>query len=80
MDLESLEEGQYVVFINKRKTLMKVYVFGNTFSFTRRERIDLAALQYLPVAFGGKGFDFDLALKESLSERLITKKKRGKST
>lgn len=70
LQLDKLTENQAVIFINKKKTLMKVYVTGNTFSFTRRERIDLEAIKHLPEAFGATGeFDYDKALEKSLTER-----------
>lgn len=69
LELESLTPNQAVIFVNKRQTLMKCYVAGNTFSFTKRDRIDLAAIQYLPKSFGGGKFDYDLALADSFDER-----------
>lgn len=71
LDLVNLLPGQVVVFVNKRRTLMKCFVTGNTFSFTRREAIDLQAISKLPLAFGATGeLDYDHALKMSLLERL----------
>lgn len=76
LDLTSLEHNEAVVFINKRRTLMKIYVTGNTFSFTRRDFIDLDAVRQIPKAFGANGdFSYDEALRLSLTEKL-TKKKR----
>lgn len=76
LDLAELQENEAVIFINKKRTLMKCAVKGNTFSFTRRDHIDLEVVEYLPRYFGGDGFDYDGALEESLNTRL---KKRGVS-
>jgi hypothetical protein len=74
IDLLSLKMGEAVVFINRKKTLMKVFVYGNTFSYTRRDRIDLNALKHIPSAFGANGeFEYDRALKTTLIEKLKRK-------
>lgn len=71
LDLLNLLSGQVVIFINKRRTLMKCFVEGNTFSFTRRDHIDLSAISKLPQAFGCSGeLSYDKALELSLMERL----------
>lgn len=71
LDLEKLNNNQFVVFINRRQTMMKCYVAGNTVAFTKRDRIDLNAIQSLPEAFGyADGLDYDKALEISLRERL----------
>lgn len=76
LDLVNLAQGQAVVFINKRRTLMKIYVTGNSFSFTRRGFIDLEAIKHLPKSFGAnEDFDYDRALAISLEERLGRKQK-----
>lgn len=71
LDLPNLQENQVVIFVNRKQNLMKAYVPGNTIAFTRRDYIDLNAIEKLPEAFGYKGkFDYDEALKISLEERL----------
>lgn len=78
LDLLELDPQETVIFINKKKTLMKCFVAGNTFSFTRRDRIDLEAIQYLPKAFGSKrGFEYDKALEISLNERLKRRERKN---
>lgn len=75
--LPELGKNQAVIFINKKQTLMKCYVAGDTFSFTRRDRIDLNAIKHLPEAFGYSGeFDYDKALGIRLEELMDRKKKK----
>lgn len=70
LELPELGENQFVVFINKKRTLMKCYVQGNTFSFTRSERIDMGAVSLIPKYFGAGKLKYDDALRESLTKRL----------
>lgn len=76
LDLLELKDNQFVVFINKKRTLMKCYVAGNTFSFTRAERIELAAISKLPQHFGYHGeLNYDAAVRDVLEQKLARKKK-----
>lgn len=75
MDLTKLQTNEAVVFINRARTLMKVFVTGNTFSSTRRDYIDLDVVRHIPRAFGANGdFKYDEALRISLTERLAKKR------
>lgn len=76
MDLTKLQTNEAVVFINRARTLMKVFVTGNTFSSTRRDFIDLDVVRHIPRAFGATGdFKYDEALRLSLTEKLAKKRK-----
>lgn len=71
LEISSLMNGQFIVFINRKKTMMKCFVAGNTISHTKRDRIDLNAIRYLPQAFGSNGeISYDAALEKSLRDRL----------
>ena len=71
IDLPNLKKGLAVVFINRTRTLMKVFVAGNTFAFTRRDRIDVEAIKHLPEVFGAVGeINYDAALRILLEEKL----------
>ncbi len=76
LDLPALQDSQAVIFINRKRTLMKIYVSGNTFSYTKRDVIDLDVIRHIPKAFGAnKSFSYDAALEESLREKLFKKKR-----
>lgn len=76
LDLDEIGSNQFVVFVNKKRTLMKVWAGFGTFSFTRRERIDLNAIKYLPRVFGATGdLNYDSALEQSLRDRLGVKER-----
>lgn len=75
LDTRLLTNNQFVVFINRRRNMMKCFVAGNTISFTKRDRIDLAAISKLPQAFGSTGdLNYDHALELALEERLSRRK------
>lgn len=80
IDVPNLLPGQVVIFINKRRTLMKCCVEGNTFSYTRRDRIDLSAISRLPQAFGATGeLNYDKALEIALIDKLGLKEETRRS-
>lgn len=66
------ESDSYVVFINSAMTKFKVLV-GNKYLVyhdNRNRRIALEAIQYLPSAFRGTSFDFNIATAKSLAKKL----------
>lgn len=74
--LGNLTDNQFVVFINRRQNMMKCFVAGNTITFTKRDRIDLLAIESLPQAFGYTGeLSYDKALEISLKKRLKSETK-----
>lgn len=75
LDLPNLEKNQFVVFINRSRTMMKCFVHGNTIAFTKRDRIELSVISRLPQAFGYSGeLKYDNALREYLEKKLGTKR------
>src|SRR3990167_6906670 len=74
VDVKKLCPGDMVIFINKKKTMMKVYTANNTIAFTKKDRIDLEAIQYLPKIFESTAeVSYDRAIKIRLEE-LIKRK------
>lgn len=75
---DSLKPGEMFCFINNAETRIKVLaptdeadsrgVLGSYMS--PHGRIDLDAIQYIPRAFGGSGFDMNKAIKASLEKKL----------
>jgi hypothetical protein len=64
-----------LVFINRSRDKLKILTPGGQvlgYLNQRGRRIELAALQYIPQAFGNKtGFDYDKALKLHLEKQLV---------
>lgn len=78
LDLPNLGPNQFVVFINKRRNMMKCYVHGNTIAHTKRERLELEAISKLPQSFGYDGeLNYDLAVQKHLEEKLFRPKPRS---
>lgn len=75
VDVKRLQAGQYLIFINSRQDKLKVYTANNIVAYWRGDagqRVSLDALRYVPQAFQAKGqLDYDTALRQSLSERLV---------
>lgn len=75
LDITKLEDGQLVMFLNKKKDKLKIIGKSGTvlgyLKMPNGRRIMLDAVQYIPQTFGGSGFDYDLALKKALRARLV---------
>lgn len=71
VDLPNLDQSEFVVFINKRKNKMKIFVHGNTFSYTQRSDIDMRAIKEVPKYFGyGGPVSYDKALETVIRKNL----------
>lgn len=71
LKLKVLEDGQFVIFINRRQTGMKCYLSGNTVTYTKRDRISLETIRFLPECFGGDAdLAYDAALEKALKSKL----------
>lgn len=75
IQVEKLEPGQYLVFINTAKNKMKVYTANNIVAYLRlsRGRIDLSTISKIPQSFQGGDIHYDEALKTRLLETLQVK-------
>lgn len=70
-DVEQLNVGQHVVFINKRSNKIKIFSKNNVVSYMMsKTRFELGSLNYFSEAYGADGFSYDKALKKVLSEKL----------
>lgn len=77
IDVASLPENQYLVFINKAQTLVKVLTSSNILAFyhSPKGRITMAAIQNIPYAFmSTEQFDMNRAIEMALEELLERKK------
>ena len=69
-----LAPGEYVVFINTRRTRVKIYAASNVIAYLNAPRgvsIDLRVIQQIPRAFTGSGaLNYDKALENLLNSKL----------
>jgi hypothetical protein len=82
VDTKKLGAGQYLVFINRSKTMVKVFTGNQIIAHhkSRRGRITMDAIKFIPEAFTGSGdFYMEAAIKKSLQEILARRKVKTKS-
>lgn len=65
---ENLKKGEFLVFINTKESMFRVYVSGTTFAHFKPEsgRVDKRMIQHLPEAFNGTSFEWNNALKKAI--------------
>lgn len=63
IDLRKLAPGEYAVFINKRRTIVKMFATNEVLAHYKGPKIDLAAVQHLPNYFSHGQIDVDAALE-----------------
>lgn len=68
LNLAELDQGEFVVFINSSKTILKLFATKDMYAHYRSPsgRIDTRMIQYIPTVFNGTRFKFDDALREAL--------------
>lgn len=85
--VDKQEKGDLIVFLNRDQTKVKILAPSGgggplVLAYARfRSRIDLAAVQYLSLAFDGGKINFDEALKKAVEAALVkreTMKAAGK--
>lgn len=73
IDVNQLGAGELVVFINPRRTKMKIFAANQVLAYIRPAsgHVDLNTVRYFPAVFNAKGkIDYDEALKISVTEAL----------
>lgn len=68
---ESLEAGEYLLFINSDRTRIKLYGANDVVAYLRVKtgRIDMRTVALIPQAFASKGkIDYDAALRKVLEK------------
>lgn len=77
--VDTLENGQFVIFINSAKDKVKIYAANDTISYTRSRsgKLQMEALQNIPKHFGGGSFDYDAALRGVLENLLARRAKQS---
>lgn len=74
INVDDLQPGQYLVFINNAKDKLKIYASFGVIAYQRMEKgrkLDLNVIPYIPKAFNGTGrLDYEQSLKEVLEKAL----------
>lgn len=71
--VSDLEIGEFIVFINAKKTMLKIYAAGNTIAHFKNQgyqRINLGILKMIPRFFNGKELKYDEALAEVIRQEI----------
>lgn len=72
IDVNQLDPGQYVVFINSQKNKVKIFASNDVVAYhrTKSGKIQMETIREIPRSFRGGAFDYDSALRVVL-EKLI---------
>lgn len=77
IEVGTLTPGNFVIFINSKKNMLKLYAANNVIAFLKLKSgtIDLRTIAKIPEAFKASGkIDYDSALKKIIEEHLTKKK------
>jgi hypothetical protein len=81
IDVNKLEPGQYVVFINQAKTIVRLYAAHGVVAGIRLrdgQKVDMRTIHLIPEAFNGTNrLDYDKVLKKAVEEALVRKANRA---
>lgn len=72
-NLDSLEVGEFVVFMNTKRTILKIFASGNTIAHFKHplgHKIDLRLLSMIPRFFNGRELNYPKAIEEILKKEL----------
>lgn len=75
VDTNELAAGEYVIFVNRAMSALKMYAAGNVVAHLKmppRQRIDPDVIRVIPEFFNGKAIDYDSALKTVLEKKFPT--------
>lgn len=73
LDVAKLEVGEFVVFINAKKTMLKMFAAGNTvahFKTPGNRQLNLKVLAIIPRFFNGQTLKYDEALSEVIRKEI----------
>lgn len=73
LKLDELELGEFVAFINSKKTMIKLYAAGNTIAHFKTpdgRQLNLKVLALIPKFFNGRELKYDDALKEVITKEI----------
>lgn len=70
---DSLDPGQFLVFVNTKRNRMKVYAARQIIAYIQTpkgEHVDLRTIQHIPNVFRGGQVDYSKAIKEVVLSKL----------
>lgn len=73
INLDALVVGEFVVFINTNKNMLKIFAAGNTIAHFKNEKsrmINMKILSMIPRFFNGKELKYDEALAEVIRKEI----------
>ncbi len=71
---DSLDRGQFVLFLNKAQTAVKVFASNNVVAYYKnpdRKPMTMVQLANIPRCFNGHSFEWNIKLEKQLSNKLI---------
>lgn len=69
VDVKKLSKGEYVIFVNKAKTGLKMFAPGNVVAYLKmpgNSKLDLRIISMVPRFFNGQKINYDAALEQRL--------------
>lgn len=71
INIKLLDNGEFVVFINRRRNALKLFAANNTIAHYKQNHIiDLNTIRLLPTVFNGTEIKYDAALEKALKAKL----------
>lgn len=66
IDLRRVPEGQFVIFMNKKKNCLKMFASYNVLAHVKLDegKIDPRVIAHIPACFNGREIDYDKALRK----------------
>lgn len=78
IDVSKLNCGEYLIFVNRNRTALKMFAPNNTVAHLKmpgNSKLNLKCIVLLPTFFNGHSLDYSSALKRVILEDLQKKKK-----
>lgn len=73
VNVNTLEIGEFVVFVNRKKCALKLYAAGNTvahFKMPGTRQMNMSVIGLIPRFFNGKELKYDDALAEVIKKQI----------
>lgn len=72
INVDKLDIGEYIVILNAKKTLIKIYAAGNVIAFYKSPhgQINVKTLKLIPKYFNGRALQYDDALSEIIRKEI----------
>lgn len=64
--VDDLTKGEFIVFINTKQTMLKIFAAGNTIAFFKTpdgKRMNMNVIPLIPTYFNGEEFKYDKAVE-----------------